>query len=619
MSGPDVIGVISAVFALPGVVKSCIDLLDLASSARSAESHIEDLLVHLQWQRIQFYCWVQQSGFANLIIRYEARPDCTMSDLLQLLPQELRFEFVLSHIARSIANMSQRLRTSQTMLERYATSCPSGSWTDKLRRAINPSQQALAQTVATTREPPKLDFLTRLRWVASDEKKLTQLVGELRSYNAELKDILPTLLRGPLERQIGIVLVASRSLTTRIAGVQEGFQELELYKDFRQHQGMARLLEQGREIEDFDRASHEADEDSTGSRSERRTFRGVCAEPGLYRDVSEFRLVARDSLQPTSREYTLDGNIPVVIEWRYYSSGTSREDLAYLDLRVHMLAMQLKQSSTLEGVNVLPCRGHFLDKANHRYGLVFQFPEGTHTSAPITLQVRLVEDLQAKPRVYRDYEDRLRAAHTLIITMYQMLCANWLHKNLTSENILIFEDSPHPFNLPVPHIGGFDFTRRDADLEMTESFASHYKTAYASIEKRLYWHPDRSARFEKELRGKDRSRPPQPTEKYRRQYDVYSLGVVLLEIGLWCPLKRIWKDCREDFDKFLSELTHTYTPQLRGRMGRVYADIVRCCLEYDFGGDLGTRVPGLEEDALERRRFLEQFNTLVVCRIEQLV
>ncbi|KAE8408839.1 hypothetical protein BDV37DRAFT_237447 [Aspergillus pseudonomiae] len=284
-----------------------------------------------------------------------------------------------------------------------------------------------------------------------------------------------------------------------------------------------------------------------------------------------------------------------------------------------MLAMQLKQSSALEGVNVLPCRGHFLDKANHRYGLVFQFPEGTHTSAPITLQARLVDDLQAKPRVYRDYEDRLRAAHTLIITMYQLLCANWLHKNLTSENILIFEDSPHPFNLPVPHIGGFDFTRRDADLEITESFASHYKTAYASIEKRLYWHPDRNARFEKELRGKDSSRPPQPTEKYRRQYDVYSLGVVLLEIGLWCPLKRIWKDCGEDFDKFLSELTNTYTPQLRGRMGRVYADIVRCCLEYDFGGDLGTRVPGLEEDAVERRRFLEQFNTLVVCRIEQLV
>ncbi|GAB1203743.1 hypothetical protein APSETT445_002382 [Aspergillus pseudonomiae] len=260
------------------------------------------------------------------------------------------------------------------MLERYATSCPSGSWIDKLRRALNPSQQALAQTVATTREPPKLDFLTRLRWVASDEKKLTQL--------------------------------------------------------------------------------------------------------------------------PKSREYTLDGNIPVVIEWRYYSSGTSPEDLAYLDLRVHMLAMQLKQSSALEGVNVLPCRGHFLDKANHRYGLVFQFPEGTHTSAPIALQVRLVEDLQAKPRVYRDYEDRLRAAHTLIITMYQLLCANWLHKNLTSENILIFEDSPHPFNLPVPHIGGFDFTRRDADLEITESFASHYKTAYASIEKRLYWHPDRNARIE---------------------------------------------------------------------------------------------------------------------------
>jgi hypothetical protein len=90
----------ASVVGVAGAVKMCIDLLDILSTARSAERDLEDLLVHLQWQRIRFYCWVLETGFADVIIDGQHEPNRTSPDskTLPLLPREFHIPFFLLHI-----------------------------------------------------------------------------------------------------------------------------------------------------------------------------------------------------------------------------------------------------------------------------------------------------------------------------------------------------------------------------------------------------------------------------------------------------------------------------------------------------------------------------------------
>jgi hypothetical protein len=64
---------------------------------------------------------------------------------------------------------------------------------------------------------------------------------------------------------------------------------------------------------------------------------------------------------------------------------------------------------------------------------------------------------------------------------------------------------------------------------------------------------------------------------------VYSLGILLLEVGFWCPIERTFQDSgTNDLASFTSELKNRYVPSLSGGMGKTYSQIVSCCLEGRF-------------------------------------
>jgi hypothetical protein len=260
--------------------------------------------------------------------------------------------------------------------------------------------------------------------------------------------------------------------------------------------------------------------------------------------------------------------------------------LSYLDARVHMLSLQLQQLSSLDENGILCCRGHFHDEKNYRRGIVFEYPGDRQTTTPVTLQDRLKDDHER--RVRRDLNERFRLARSLITTVYRLFSVNSLRKNLSTNNILLFEGDPDPdvHSIQSPFICGFVFARRDAKLELSENLATVYQDTYAAINGRLYWHPDRQLPpgLQEDsgislVSNAGLSRPG-----YRREFDCYSLGILLLEIGLWCPVHRILKDCKtEDLAVFATKVKETYVPELRGRMGKVYTDIVSSCLEGNFG------------------------------------
>lgn len=78
-----------------------------------------------------------------------------------------------------------------------------------------------------------------------------------------------------------------------------------------------------------------------------------------------------------------------------------------------------------------------------------------------------------------------------------------------------------------------------------------------------------------------------PIESFKPIHDIYALGVVLLEIGLWRPAISMdpdgWKNEDNPFafkDKFVARTKAIGS--LPFAAGRAYAEVVRLCLQGDF-------------------------------------
>ena len=134
--------------------------------------------------------------------------------------------------------------------------------------------------------------------------------------------------------------------------------------------------------------------------------------------------------------------------------------------------------------------------------LVFSVP--SEKAVPVSLRQRLVES--------RNFS--LTATVDLARQLAQAVCfihaCDFVHKNLRPETIVLFPDKDST-SLGSAHLLGFDSFRR-----------TNFHTALqgdSAWERNLYHHPTRQG-----LRAQ---------ERYKMQHDVYSLGVCLLEIGLW--------------------------------------------------------------------------------------
>ena len=121
---------------------------------------------------------------------------------------------------------------------------------------------------------------------------------------------------------------------------------------------------------------------------------------------------------------------------------------------------------------------------------------------------------------------RMKVAHALAQTVLQLHTSGWLHKGLRPQHVLFFDgsDDEHPEKprFRGPFIAGFEYARVDNPLEMTED-------APSSPEFDLYRHPDTFCN----------PRPP-----FRKAFDLFALGCILLEVALWKALPEVLHSLR---------------------------------------------------------------------------
>ena len=130
--------------------------------------------------------------------------------------------------------------------------------------------------------------------------------------------------------------------------------------------------------------------------------------------------------------------------------------------------------------------------------------------------------------------------------------------------MLILSPSTNPKTTPLfPRALGNPYLVNFA-LVRSFSLASHPMDNSATDWRQLvYMHP-----------GRHGARP----RGYVRAYDVYSLGVVLLELGLWRPLERFERELKGQDGGMMREVLLGVAEELGITMGARYREVVKWCL-----------------------------------------
>ncbi|KAF3295301.1 hypothetical protein TWF132_001996 [Orbilia oligospora] len=277
---------------------------------------------------------------------------------------------------------------------------------------------------------------------------------------------------------------------------------------------------------------------------------------------------------------------------------------------------------------LLQCLGYYV--LGTKLSLIYKVPSQGGT--PTTLhdwmihderkEYELVEREKAKKleaerqKQQANLSDRYFIAWALASTLYNIHASGWVHKDIWSRAILVFRVANAPLSSQriIPYLLGWSVSRPqteeyrnvskqipnhknkddpednpDADSEIrnasdsdpdSDEESESSRARVFDLEHELYRHPER-------YYGK--------TATYENKHDLYSLGVVLLEIGLWSTIS-IEMSTAIDTARKCSSAPPTYIMErlqaqirlksedqrLANQMGPGYAEIVRKCLTGSF-------------------------------------
>jgi hypothetical protein len=301
---------------------------------------------------------------------------------------------------------------------------------------------------------------------------------------------------------------------------------------------------------------------------------------------------------------------PVWIEWKSGEGGTShdRKDGGNHKVigRLNALVALLRENTRTQQFRAAPCLGYFFiqdGKAEARIGLVFEPPAGVDPNAnPVSLFQLLHDERMLMPSLTA----RVALAREIAESIEKLHAVNWLHKGLRSENILFFQTGNDDCDFSKPYLSGFDYSRPAQRRDMTERPSEN-------VAHDLYRHPQvQTMAFEAPY-----------SKGYKKRHDIYSLGVVLLEISYWQTIDSILGF--EDLKKIRPSVTAalrgellrgSYLEYVHSHMGDNIYEVVCSCLQGVSA--FGIREESDEMDVFVGAKLQAMFFTLVSQKLQDI-
>jgi hypothetical protein len=263
---------------------------------------------------------------------------------------------------------------------------------------------------------------------------------------------------------------------------------------------------------------------------------------------------------------------PVIIEHKEYGDLNESHNRTAM----HQLASLLSQSRNSD-LKTLPFRGIVTPAATQSIErqactFIFDFPQKGSRSTVLSLY-EAFSSRNVKRAV--PLATRFKIAESLTRSVWYLHTVGWLHKNIRSSNIVFLSSEQNSTEFSSPFLVGFEYARLESEV-------TNYSGSDDDRLKNLYRHPDRQG---------------SPTTRFARLHDLYALGLVLLEIGLWRPLGSLLEDDSARNEKefvngkrpvlnpkrILELFQQTALEELSLWMGESYRDAVVACLEAESG------------------------------------
>ncbi|KAF5573699.1 hypothetical protein FPCIR_13873 [Fusarium pseudocircinatum] len=258
------------------------------------------------------------------------------------------------------------------------------------------------------------------------------------------------------------------------------------------------------------------------------------------------------------------------------------------------LLAQLLRTAGKHSFHTLPFNSYACDATNAQYAFLFDYPAGTSTHKPKSLNDFILSGEDGSG-FKLELKQRFHVAQTLARAIGAFHSDGWLHKNIRAHAVkFFFHENTKRCDFENPYLTDFEFSRPVAGVTRLAPHA-------IDTEHEVYRHPDRQGL---------------PNASFSKIHDIYSMGVVLLEIGLWQTAKQIFDDIvKYDLDGVVPA-ANVMAQRLRGaylddarkrlahRMGAEYQQAVLACLEGEW------------HDLIGRRDFANEFQKRVVQKVD---
>ncbi|KAH7393593.1 prion-inhibition and propagation-domain-containing protein [Cadophora sp. MPI-SDFR-AT-0126] len=454
------------------VLQGCVKGFILLSTAQNFGKDADLIRSEIEYEQYRLFKWAEKVGLDS------GKPVRNMN--WEIVHGHLkRLETLLTDTAKFKSNYRLELITTEDKLSSNDLETPKKGF----RRFFVPEfQNETAQTMHKG-----VSVWRRLKWAAIDKEGISLLIGDIKRFVDDLWHLLQyddlAFIRSGIEALLRHA-ISQTNESTELSQIESFVQtDRQIASKFEDGAVKSALfLKQQSLMFGYDDSHGKAQRGGFSSQSD------VFTPQPVSKSLSGATLLA-----------TYDGKA-VLVEWKVVETAHERQ----LKHRIKTLATLLQDIDSTS-FHSLKCLGYLKDPKFENYGYVFQTPPDS--SDFVTLD-RLLSDHSTAPSL----DERFALATALVETVLQLHTSGWMHKGLRSSNVVLFQQKDKPgWDITRVFLEGYEYARADNPSDMTEA-------PRPQQEANLYRHP-------KLLRANRAS--------FRKAFDLYGLGCVLTEIGLW--------------------------------------------------------------------------------------
>lgn len=253
--------------------------------------------------------------------------------------------------------------------------------------------------------------------------------------------------------------------------------------------------------------------------------------------------------------------IPVFVEWLNYSGLDGTQEQIARD-RIHALChvLDTEKPNSLQTLRFL---GYVQNHDDKYIGIVSKVESPQQPFASLRQLLERNKSPSGSPYPRLNLGQRFSLALQLCKVFLELHTARWLHRGFSSHCVLLRATS-FDVQSNAAIVCGFQYARPVGNGQVS------LPLTHRDLAQRLwYLHPD--VRHDTE----GSSEHQETYTKYQAQHDIFSLGVVLLELGLGKTVDQMLDPAS---DRFVEALHKCANKNLPFYMGQRYADIVEHCL-----------------------------------------